>query len=116
MTTPDTVTAGTVYVLMAELRPRRRESDPRWAVFSHFARISDELPATVTIAVPDPNETFTDDPVPTVVTLFTVWPDEVGWTVDGGAFGNGVAFDLPTAIRDALAVVDTAGVALDRAA
>jgi len=116
MTSPDTVSTGRVFNLMAQLRPRRSESDPTWVVDAEHAKPSDPLPLYVTVTFPDPDAAFTDEPVPTVVTLFTISDGGVAWTVDGGAWGDGIAFDLDTALRDALAVVDTVGAALTRAA
>ena len=112
MTNPDTVTTGRVFTLMAAYRPRRHESDPRWVVGAEHAKPSDPLPMYVTVTFPDPDAAYTDDAVPTVVTLFTLADGGVAWTVDGGAFGDGIAFDLDTALRYALDVVDTVGVAL----
>jgi len=116
MTSPDTVSAGQVYTLMAQLRPRRSESDPRWVVNAEHAKPSDPLPMFVTVTFPDPGADVTDDPVPTVVTLFTLADGGCAWQVNGGAYGDGIADDLATAVRDALVVVDTVGVALERAA
>jgi len=112
MSSPDTVTAGTVFTLMAAYRPRRHESDPRWAVDAEHAKPSDPLPMYVTVTWPDPDAAFTDEPVPTVMTLVTLADGGVAWQVNGGAWGDGIADDLDTALRDALAVVDTVGVAL----
>jgi len=116
MTSPDTVTAGRVYTLMAAYRPRLTEADPTWVVDAEHAKPSDPLPMYVTVTFPDPDADVTDDPIPTVVTLFTLADGGVAWTVDGGAFGDGIAYDLDAAIRDALAVVDTVGVALEEVA
>jgi len=116
MTSPDVVSAGQVYTLMAQLRPRRSESDPKWVVDAEHAKPSDPLPLYVTVTWPDPDADVTDEPVPTVVTLVTLSDGGVAWQVNGGAYGDGVSFDLATALREALDVVDTAGVALDRAA
>ena len=116
MTSPDTVSAGRVYVLMAQLRPRLSESDPRWVVDAEHAMPSDPLPMYVTVTWPDPDADVTDDPVPTVITLFTLADGGCAWQVNGGAWGDGIAFGLDTALRDALDVVDTVGVALERAA
>jgi len=116
MNASDTVSAGRVFTLMAQMRPRRHESDPRWVVDAEHAKPSDPLPMYVTVTWPDPDVAYTDEPVPTVVTLVTLADGGVAWTVDGGAWGDGIADDLATAVRDALAVVDTVGVALERAA
>jgi len=116
MNASDTVTAGSVYTLMAQLRPRRHESDPRWVVNAEHAKPSDPLPMFVTVTWPDADDAFTDEPVPTVVTLFTLADGGVAWTVDGRAYGDGIADDLATAVRDALDVVDTVGVALTQIA
>jgi len=112
MTAPDTVSAGRVFNLMAAYRPRRSESDPRWVVDAEHAKPSDPLPMFVTVTWPDADADVTDKPVPTVVTLFPLADGGVAWMVDGGAWGDGIALDLDTAVRDALAVVDTVGVAL----
>jgi len=116
MTSPDTVSAGQVYTLMAQLRPRLTEADPKWVVDAEHAKPSDPLPMYVTVSFPDPDAAFTDEPVPTVVTLVTLADGGCAWTVDGGAFGDGIADDLATALRDALDVVDMVGVALTQIA
>jgi len=116
MTSPDVVSTGRVFTLMSAYRPRRSESDPRWVVDAEHAKPSDPLPMYVTVTWPDPDADVADEPIPTVVTLVTLADGGCAWQVDGGAFADGVSFDLSTAIHEALAVVDTVGVALERAA
>jgi len=81
-------------------------------VDAEHAKPSDPLPMFVTVTWLDPDAEVTDEPVPTVVTLFTLADGGVAWQVNGGAFADGIARDLDTAVREALDVVDTVGVPL----